>query len=63
MVEQVTSLRQRGVAAAILRGHSHDSVDRSLLSNDSDLGTQRSTAYCSLRMKSFLSLRSGVTSW
>ena len=27
------------VTAAILSGHSHDSVDRSLLANDSDLGT------------------------
>ena len=36
MIEQVTSLRQRGVDAAILSGH--DGVDKSLLAKDSDLG-------------------------
>ena len=35
MIDQVTSLRKRGVSAAILSGH--DGIDKSLLATDSDL--------------------------
>ena len=34
-IDQVTSLRKRGVSAAILSGH--DGIDKSLLATDSDL--------------------------
>ena len=43
MIDQDTSLRKRGVSAAILSGH--ESIDKSLLATDSELDLQYSLVY------------------